>query len=168
MFKPPKRVEHKIEKLNLIPIMDAVFIFIFFLLFSAQFIKIYEISSDAPVISEIPPEEKLKKEPLNAIVKVNNQGITVTTGVDSKIYRQIDLIAGEYDFKELKKIALELKNSKPDEEYIIISPIETINYNNIVKAMDAVQRLPKGSKDIEINGKRFSKIFNQVVLEPNL
>jgi biopolymer transport protein ExbD len=31
------------EKLNLVPIMDSVFIFIFFLLMSASFLKIYEI-----------------------------------------------------------------------------------------------------------------------------
>jgi hypothetical protein len=42
------KVGHKIkkpEKLNLVPILDSVFIFIFFLLMSAQFVDVYEIGS---------------------------------------------------------------------------------------------------------------------------
>ena len=47
-------------KPNLIPIMDAVFIFIFFLLMSAQFIDIYEINSDAPAVVTIDKKMKIK------------------------------------------------------------------------------------------------------------
>ena len=63
MKKPPK--------LNLIPILDAIFIFIFFLLMSAQFIDIYEIGSDAPITSTSSPENK--KPPLNLTLELNGE-----------------------------------------------------------------------------------------------
>ena len=43
------------EKLNLVPIMDSVFIFIFFLLMSAQFIHVMEIGSPVPILSAAEP-----------------------------------------------------------------------------------------------------------------
>ena len=45
-----RHVMKKPEKPNLIPIMDAVFIFIFFLLMSAQFIDLFEIGSSVPMV----------------------------------------------------------------------------------------------------------------------
>jgi biopolymer transport protein ExbD len=170
MFKPPRRDDHKIERLNLIPIMDAVFIFIFFLLFSAQFIKIYEIASDAPVINEVPQEEKLKKDPLNLIIKVTETGLIVTTGVDSIVHTEIPKNGLEYDYEQLKKVALELKKGHLKEKYAIVAPELEIKYEYIVKIMDAVQLLPENKKKLLVNTngkqKMLYKIFEQVVLEP--
>ena len=73
MFKKIRR-EDKLEKLNLVPIMDAVFIFIFFLLFSAQFIKLFEIETEAPIVNEVPSNKPLEKEPLNLKLKVYEIG----------------------------------------------------------------------------------------------
>ena len=42
----------KPEKLNLVPILDSVFIFIFFLLMSAQFVDVFEIGSSLPMTKE--------------------------------------------------------------------------------------------------------------------
>ena len=62
------RTKKKVPKLNLIPILDAVFIFIFFLLMSAQFVEIYEIGSDAPTVKNVTKNNK--EDPLNLTVDV--------------------------------------------------------------------------------------------------
>ena len=49
---------------NIIPILDAVFIFIFFLLMSAQFIKYFTIHSDTPSVKMINSSEKESKDSL--------------------------------------------------------------------------------------------------------
>ena len=54
-YKLPSRRRRakKGDGINLTPILDAVFIFIFFLILSAQFIKTFEINSDIPLVSDI-------------------------------------------------------------------------------------------------------------------
>ena len=49
------------NKLNLKPILDAVFIFIFFLLMSAQFLDLHEIGSDVPIVQSLPSKAKKDK-----------------------------------------------------------------------------------------------------------
>lgn len=154
----------EMERLNLVPIMDAVFIFIFFLLFSAQFIKIYEIETSAPVVSEVPQDIKLDKDPLNLKVKVNNKIVSIHTGIDEKIVLKV-----EYTFKNLDKIRgkiwnLKLKN--PKEDHAIIVPSPGVDYEKIINVIEAVQVLPNKMKTYNLNDKEISKIFSQIVLEP--
>lgn len=127
------------EKLNLIPILDAVFIFIFFLLMSAQFIKIYEIASDVPIVSSSPPPKDDKK-PLALTLKIDNKGFVLSTGIPS---RQIKTIRktqeGEYDFITLHDYLIELKKANKSEKSIVFEPVVNISYEEIVKIMDAVR-----------------------------
>ena len=80
---------NKMPKLNLIPILDAIFIFIFFLLMSAQFLDIYEIGSDAPITTTL-TQPKPDKEPLNLTLEISNQDVVVKTGVDGNVYKKIN------------------------------------------------------------------------------
>ena len=92
-----KRIERKeIPKLNLIPILDAVFIFIFFLLMSAQFVEIYEIGSDAPAIATV-DTEKSDKRPLNLTLAISSTSIVIKTGVDGVVNTTIPKIGNEYN-----------------------------------------------------------------------
>ena len=72
------------EKLNLIPILDSVFIFIFFLLMSASFLNLFEISSAVPILSSTPPPPN-KRPPLALTVIIEENEISVATGVPSTI-----------------------------------------------------------------------------------
>ena len=69
MLRAPSRRKRKepVKRLNLIPILDAVFIFIFFLLMSANFIKIYEVQSDVPIVSTTPPDACLATLPVSIV-----------------------------------------------------------------------------------------------------
>ena len=167
MFNKKREIPQQ-ERLNLVPIMDAVFIFIFFLLFSAQFIKIFEIETEAPVVSEVPQEQKMDKEPLNLIVKVYDRKVEFLTGVDQVIFDTF--YKKDENYKVLMKDQLiKLRMKHPEDDYIIISPAADILYDEIIQLIDVVQRLPDDKTyKLMVKGKEkiLKKIFTQLVLEP--
>ena len=167
MFKRNREI-HTHEKLNLIPIMDAIFIFIFFLLFSAQFIKIYEIESDAPMVSEVPEDQKKKEDPLNLTVKVLNDTVELRIGAEQNVHAVFHKTSKAYA-KKMKQTVIKLRQKHPNENYVIIAPLPVIKYNEIVEIIDIIQSLPKGTS-LKLKTKEgprtFRKIFSQIVLEP--
>src|SRR5690606_36928263 len=100
----------KPEKLNLVPILDSVFIFIFFLLMSAQFVDVYEIGSSVPMTKEA-KEEKQEKDPLNLTLEITKTKIVVKTGLRSPRSRTF---ASEQK-AEIKEYLTELKRQHPKE-----------------------------------------------------
>lgn len=163
------RYEPNEGKLNLIPIMDAVFIFIFFLLFSAQFIKMFEIETDAPIVSQTPQIAKPDEDPLNLKIKILESKIEVTTGQNEKIVATL-IRSSKTDIEKLKTIVLDLRKRFPDDDYAILAPVSSIPYEDIIEVIDLIQTLPEGMKtlNLEVKGKSIEKkkIFTQVVLEP--
>lgn len=168
MIKLRSREEHKLERLNLVPIMDAVFIFIFFLLFSAQFIKIFEIETHAPIISTVPSDKKPEDEPLNLTIKIRAKVVEVYTGIDPALQFRVYLNE-ESSMNELKSKMIALRTKHPNDDEAIVSPLPQIRYNVIVKVIDAIQYIPTGQKirvETKKGSKVLNKIYSQVVLEP--
>lgn len=158
-------------KPNVIPILDAVFIFIFFLLMSAQFLEIYQIGSDAPAVKMISEDEpQNKKPPLNLTLEVNDTGIIMKTGLDGNIYKTIDLRDGQYDLNLLAKELVKLKKDHVSETSVIIKPDPTVEYKKIVYIMDTCRELPsktpsivaKNDKGVAIETR---SLFEQIIFE---
>lgn len=136
------------EKLNLVPIMDSVFIFIFFLLMSASFLKIYEIGSPIPIISD-QEQPKPDKEPLALTMQVDTNEITVSTGVPSRVLRTFKRqTSGEFNYDEIHSALIDLKKQHVDEDSIIFEPVGDLTYEEIVNIMDAVRMLNKTDEAI--------------------
>lgn len=131
------------EKLNLIPIMDSIFIFIFFLLMSATFLKINEVGSDVPIISDSEPP-KTEKDPLALTLVIDSNEITLSRGVPSrpiqKFQRQAD---GLFNYEELHAVLVGIKKDNVNENSIIFEPVGDLTYDEIVKIMDAARKLNK-------------------------
>ena len=158
-----KRKSKKIERLNLIPILDAIFIFIFFLLMSAQFIDVYEIGSDAPAVKMVKQEDP--KKPLNLRVKIYKQKLVITTGAENSIYKVLKNKTGEYPTSELNKILAGIKQKHKKESSIILAPQKNIPYQKIVQIIDKVRYFskPKGGDQNP------EKMFDQIMFEsPNV
>lgn len=156
MKKPPK--------LNLIPILDAIFIFIFFLLMSAQFIDIYEIGSDAPITATSSPENK--KPPLNLTIVLSGKKVVVKTGLDENVYKSYPIT----DLKGLNKGLIELKKLNPKEESAIIKPTKNFKYEKIIKVIDHTREIVAQNTYItavnEKNQKYPSKkLFEKIIFE---
>jgi biopolymer transport protein ExbD len=149
------KVGHKIkkpEKLNLVPILDSVFIFIFFLLMSAQFVDVYEIGSSVPMTKEA-KDEKQEKDPLNLTLEVTKTQITVKTGLRNPRSRTF---ASEQK-KEIKDYLVELKRQNPKENTMILRADPKISFQNLVTVIDGTQ-VSKESKE---------KLFEQIVFDNN-
>lgn len=152
------RKKKKTQKLNLIPILDAIFIFIFFLLMSAQFIDIYEIGSDAPITST--SSEKLDKKPLNLTLVLKGDEIIVKTGVEESVYKT-------HQFSELSALnetLTELKKLHPEESSAIIKPEKDFQYKRIVKVIDSTREITTSNLFITAVDKKNNRKYASKVL----
>jgi biopolymer transport protein ExbD len=133
------RAKKKIEKLNLIPIMDAVFIFIFYLLMSAQFVDIYEIGTDVAKLATA-DQAKKDKEPLNLTIKIYPEKIQLLTGLPSKVFRELRKDNnGNFPVSNLTDELVLLKEKNPTEKTAIIIPATTVTYKDLVPVLDAIR-----------------------------
>ena len=170
------RRELDVPELNLIPIMNLVTILIPFLIMAAQFVQLSVIDSTLPAISQSTvPQEKPDKPPFSLSLIITNMGIRIM-GADPILHpggapvaseggRPPDITCGDggqcrnlsdYDWSELTKLLSQIKDAHPDEQNVILVPGDDIQYEVIVKAMDA-------SRDDGINGGS-RELFPYVVL----
>jgi biopolymer transport protein ExbD len=151
----------------LIPILDAVFIFIFFLLMSANFIKIFEIQSAVPIISTGGP--KSKKKPLALTLDILDRQINVSTGVPGKVVKVIKKNAeNEYNYEELRQFMVKLKKRNVKERDAVLIPVADLDYQTIVKVMDAVRTYKNTDEDISYRDKdgvdvKVKALFDKIV-----
>jgi biopolymer transport protein ExbD len=168
MLKTTKKILPP-SKINLTPMLDTVFIFIFFLIFSSKFVHVFEINTETPLVREVPHSERLDTPPLNLIINISKDLIVITTGPDRQILETINRVDTDADIK-LKDILMILRKKYPDDDYAIISPSNNILYEEIVKYIDVIQKLPDGVKGLALpNSKKNKfvfKIYGQIVLEP--
>lgn len=150
MLKTPssRRKKKDPEKLNLIPIMDSVFIFIFFLLMSAQFVRIMEVGSDVPLISTAEPPKK-EKDPLALGLKVQKDQLVLTKGASQSVVKSFGRNSeGEYDLESLHTMLLDFKRKFLDESTILLEPSKNVSYDDLIKVMDTVRQIRKTDEPI--------------------
>jgi biopolymer transport protein ExbD len=150
MLKVPSARKRKKpeEKLNLVPIMDSIFIFIFFLLMSATFLKIYEVGSPVPIVSDQEPP-KQQKEPLALTLVIETNEMTLNRGVPAKAIQNFKRQAdGKFNLDELHVALINLKKQHKDEDTIILEPVGDLTYEEIVKIMDSVRKMQKTDEAI--------------------
>jgi biopolymer transport protein ExbD len=140
----------KPEKLNLVPILDSVFIFIFFLLMSAQFVDVYEIGSSLPMTKEA-KNEKQEKDPLNLTLEITKEQVVVKTGLRQPRSRSF----ASTEIKEMKEYLTELKKTHPKENTMILKADPKVPFQKLVTVIDNTQ----ASKDSK------EKLFEQIVFD---
>lgn len=150
------RKKKKVARLNLIPILDAIFIFIFFLLMSAQFLDIYEIGTDAPISASI--DEDSKKKPLNLTIEINKNSIILKTGLNGDIKKQL-----KHDqLEDLNIFLSDLKGEHPEENSAIIKPNASVDYELIVKVIDNIKEKRGIRKE---QAQTQNKLFSNIIFE---
>ena len=139
MLRKPSRKNYKYEfkRPNLIPILDAVFIFIFFLLLSANFLKVYEINSNVPTVSSTPPKDK--KPPLNLGVSISKGQLTIYTGVPWVKLKSFPAKDGQFDLNLFHDYLIAIKKNNLSERTITLEPKDDVEYETLVKIMDSVR-----------------------------
>jgi biopolymer transport protein ExbD len=140
----------KPEKLNLVPILDSVFIFIFFLLMSAQFVDVYEIGSSLPMTKEA-KDDKIEKDPLNLTIEVGKEQIVVKTGLKTTKTKSFPADG----LKEIKEYLTDLKRRHPKENTMILKADPKISFQRLVTVIDTTQ----------IAANKNEKLFEQIVFD---
>jgi biopolymer transport protein ExbD len=141
----------KIEKLNLVPILDSVFIFIFFLLMSAQFVNVHEIGSSVPMTQELPQDKKDEKDPLNLTIEISKEQIVVKTGLKNPQSRSFASVENE----KIKEYLTELKRNNPTENTMILKTDPKVPFQALIALIDTTQ-ISKDKKE---------KLFEQIVFD---
>ena len=156
------------EKINLIPILDSIFIFIFFLLMSASFLNIFEISSEAPIVSDSPPPPSKKKQ-LTLTIIIDSNKISVATGESGTISQSFPKISkDEYELTGLKQYLISLKKQYTKENTAILEPKIDLKYETLVKIMDTIRLLNSTDEDIYYTdkdgvSKKVETLFDNII-----
>lgn len=161
-----KSKKKKNVRINVIPILDAVFIFIFFLLMSAQFIDVYELETEVPKVSTV--KEDSKVIPLNLTLKIKPEEIVVMTGLEGKVVDKIGKIDGGYDLDKLNRQLIKIKQAHLNEDSVVLRPDKTIAYKDIIGIIDSVKTSRFGQiKDTRepSSARPSDKLFGQVIFE---
>jgi len=149
-------------KPNVIPILDAVFIFIFFLLMSAQFLEIHEIGSDAPAVKTISEDNKDDRPPLNLTLKINSKDIAIVTGIEGVVKYRVPRNK-ENTFLMLTKHLATLKEKHPKETSVILRPSKGVDFKSIVRIMDASRSYTPSTESGRAVASK--ELFTQVIFE---
>jgi len=155
------------KRLNLVPILDSVFIFIFFLLMSASFMRLFEIPSDIPIISSEPPKNE-KKKPLSLTLKIFKNKSKLYSGVPSRLIKTFNYDEGNSHFENLKLEIISIKKNHLSEKTILFEPEADVDYELIVKMMDAVRVLRSTDESIFIKDEnnldvKIKTLFDNIV-----
>ena len=172
MYKKPSKRKKKVipGKPNLTPLLDAIFIFIFFLLFSSDLKQIFEIPIDVPIISESDNKES-EDEPLGLTLQLKKSSLTLLSGSPLKKIKDIKNKEGnEYDLEELHKTLISIKKENKKEKTIIIDPLFNLEYENLIKILDNIRYFRNTDESIYINDKengeiKIKELFNKIIFE---
>jgi biopolymer transport protein ExbD len=172
-FRPSLRRHLKVEStdLNLTPVMNLMVVMIPMLLSGSQFIKLGIIELNLPPAAGASvagkPTTALPKEEqrsLDLTISITARGfylssaLTVLHGKDAAQAGGGPTIPakpdGEYDFVELSKKLLEVKQKAqgifPDADAIVLQAEKDIKYQALVDTMDAARVIEIGGKAIEL------------------
>ena len=147
-FKPSKARTHteEADELDLTPYMNFVMILIPVIMASSEYTKLAMIPIDLPSTgggASTPIDEQTGEPPpkLSLAVSITSQGFTITS--EKARLPIIPLKGTEYDYEALAEKLWDLKQQVrgqfEDENDIVIASAQDIQYEVIIKTMDATR-----------------------------
>jgi biopolymer transport protein ExbD len=133
-----KKDKETLNRLNLIPILDSVFIFIFFLLMSAQFLKYSQINAEVPMLKDgVAPKKNNEKEKRKLIVSLNENNIVTIKEMPSK-RTLIKLPLENKDELKTKYSQLMASEHEKFENFIKYSANKNVEYFHLIEVIDLI------------------------------
>ncbi len=133
------------QELNLVPYLDVMVNLVLFMLVTiTSFLSFTILNASIPQIApdSAQVEEKHKKEELLLVVRVLGDAYRVDPSVQGGAsigQRRFPKKGDLYDVDSLRNMMVELKQRFKDEEKVMIVAEPAINYETIIKTMDAVR-----------------------------
>lgn len=133
--------------INLAPFLDIIVAVVPLLLLSVVFVEIKQIETPVPqVIQQAIEKEQKDKDPevtLNLrVAKADGFTFEINQKTGGQTLLAVPLKAGTYDYETLQAKAIELKTKFPEVFRLGIAPQGDVAFNDLVKAMDTVRRVP--------------------------
>ncbi len=147
--------EGAMGELNLVPYMDIVVNLILFLMLSSTgLVSFGIINVNAPAIGGGEPSDEPKDPPLNLTIGVvpkgfwlaGNGGVLPAPGTVTE--PSIPIVGDKYDYEALTKKLVEVKSAFRNETKVIIQGEPQIEYDIIVKVMDASRQEGFGGQEL--------------------
>jgi biopolymer transport protein ExbD len=132
-----------IKRLNLIPILDAIFIFIFFLLMSTEFVHLVKLTINKDTIASHGLEGS-RKDKFSLSLLLNKNSILVKAMIEGK--EKVELIKNKEEGANLDllyKKLLFFKKKFPSKREIVIRSKKDIKYEQIIKVIETVRTFKK-------------------------
>lgn len=155
------------ETLNLVPMVDSLFNVIFFLIITTTFFSIYEIKSPIPLVST---DENDIKNKLNLLLELNKNEIVLSDAVNGNTLKKFSIDDNNVSesLENLHQHLVQLKKTAPNENTIILNPNSDIDYDFIVKTMDAIRDLYKTDETIYFKDQqgidtKSSELFSNII-----
>ncbi len=141
------RTKEDIELL-LVPILDTFVTLIAFLLAATSLLSVTLIDTPVPVVSATPPE--IKQKPLSLTIKIELDRFVLSSPFNRIRKQNIDRVGDDQDFVKLHDALLAIKGKYPYEKQIVLMPSPTMEYEDIVKVMDASRRIEEGDPSLYV------------------
>jgi biopolymer transport protein ExbD len=135
----------KPTELMLVPMIDIFTVLVTFLLMTAVFSRITILQLDLPSAdaggAPSPPEFRLE-------VIVRASGFELTNG--NTLIASLPKLAGEYDYKMLTELALQLKRDNPDVDDASVLMERQVKYDYLIQVMDAIRNTQVNGSTVEL------------------
>ncbi len=136
--------------LNLTPMIDVLTTLLFFLLLSFGAVIIALVNASVPVISDSDTgDPNVSQDKLTMGLSITDKGMLVTASHDklseatlAGLKKYFPKKGKEQDFKGLHEYLWNVKRRYPRSTSIVITPIPSITYEDLVGAMDASRERP--------------------------
>ena len=159
MYSVPssRRKKKKFRPVSLIPVLDVVFILVFFLLASSQLLRIFEIGSDLPIFMVSTDKQEKEKFSLKAVVTANEVKL---------LNSQNKSILGQFSpnwedpksFEDLNMKVKAIKEQYPEKYRVLVESKLDVKYQYLVAVLDNLR------KDNFSEGER-KEFFPQIMFE---
>lgn len=156
-------------ELNLAPMMDMMVALIPFLLLSVTFMAVMIIDLPLPAaVAKALEEDRNNKDPQVSIeLRINPKtgySLEVTRPGAKGVKQEIPMTAKGLDFEKLHAKLVEVKLQNPKIFKVSLRPDSTVEYDSIVKTMDATREIRKTDPKVMIDGAESPLLFPDVIL----
>lgn len=164
------RFRHREEvnvEIDMVPIMNMFLVLIPFLLISSSFLHLKAINTSVPVKSTSESQLLPEQSDIALTLMVNLNDLAIEVSPTSPQLNEAQLSALDFsvqrnhtdtDFSELTSRLVVLKNKYPNSETMILSPADSVPYQDMVKVMDA-------ARGIDMTNQLFSKVVISGILK---
>ncbi len=156
--------------LNLAPVLDIMVTVIPMLLLSVAFVQIRMIETPVPqvVAEKINSQDQHPRVSVN--LKVSKQDgfqLTVFDNGQRKDFK-VGLKQGQLDFDGLTNVAAQVKRQYADVFKLELAPTQTVVFDDIVKTMDSVRRMPANVEKVTITDTKTGQKVQTDLLFPDV